>query len=152
MAEQNGDRIRVRLQWIQILDTKEPRFFKQTGNFRFRSKVSSGDDVQVIQLPETGTWSITDNPAWNKRELDKVLFEGTVGEELLIELYGEEVDRFSKNDPLQLYRRKLAGPVDSWLGWYGPGEDIPDDSAAPKSTEDPEMMDEWRVCFIVERA
>lgn len=152
MAEQNGERIRVRLQWIQVLDTMEPGFFKKTGNFRFRAKVSSAGQERVTQLPESGTWKMTDNPAWNKREMDKVLFEGEVGDELLIELYGEEVDRFSKNDPLELYRRKLTGPVEKWLGWYGPGEDIPEDAAAPKSEEDPEMMEHWRLCYIIERA
>lgn len=152
MPAQNGERIRVRLQWIQILDTKEPRLFKKTGDFRFRAKVSSGDAEQVTQLPERGTWKITDNTAWNKRELDKVLFEGEVGDELVIELFGEEVDRLSKDDPLELYRRKLTGPVDQWLGWYGPGEDIPEDASAPKAAEDPEMMKSWRVCYIIERA
>lgn len=152
MPAHNGERIRVRLQWIQILDTKEPRFFKKTGNFRFRAKVSSGDAEQVTQLPEQGTWKITDNTAWNKRELDKVLFEGEAGDELVIELFGEEIDRFSKNDPLELYRRKLTGPVDRWLGWYGPGEDIPEDATAPTAIEDPEMMESWRVCYIIERA
>lgn len=152
MPTENGDRIRVRLQWIQVLDTKEPRFFKQTGDFRFRAKVSTGGQEEVTQLPEEGTWKITDNTAWNKRELDKVLFEGEAGDELVIELFGEEVDRFSKNDPLELYRKKLTGPVEHWLGWYGPGEDIPEDASAPQSAEDLEMMESWRVCYIIERA
>ena len=33
-------RIRVTLKWIKILDTLEP-FFKETGEFRFCSRVSS---------------------------------------------------------------------------------------------------------------
>lgn len=152
MAEQKGERIRVRLQWIQILNTMEPRFVKKQGDFRFRAKVSTGGREQVTLLPEKGTWKMTDNPAWNKREMDKVLFEGEAGDDLLIELYGEEVDRLSRNERLELYRRKLTGSVQDWLGWYGPGEDIPENAAAPKSEEDPEMMGHWRLCYIVERA
>ena len=33
-------RIRVTLRWIKILDNLEP-FYKETGEFRFRSRISS---------------------------------------------------------------------------------------------------------------
>ena len=40
MSETGGARIRVTLRWLQILDNLEP-FYKEKGEFRFRSVVSS---------------------------------------------------------------------------------------------------------------
>lgn len=146
-----SQRIKVTLKWIQILDNLEP-FFKEKGEFRFRSKVSSdnrGGIVHETQFPETGYWSISDHPAWNKRHLaDRVLFEGEVDDHLVIELFGEELDDFSANDELDHYRRDFTGDVNSWMGRYGPGEDTPDD----QETDDPEAMSNWRICYHIDPA
>ena len=69
---------------------------------------------------------------------------------LVIELFGEELDKFSANDMLEPYRREFRGPVQSWLGTYGPGDDFSEDEAAKSS--DPEMMSNWRVCYFIDRA
>lgn len=149
MAERSGRRIKVILRWIQILDNREP-FWQEKGEFRFRSRVSSanrGGIVQEKRFPEKTTWSISDHPAWNKETLDKVIFEGEVDDHLVVELFGEEVDPMG-TDPLDDYRREFRGPVERWLGRYGPGPDTPEDDP----TVDLERMKYWGVCFDIEPA
>ena len=153
MTEKSGKSIKVVLQWLQILDNLEPAF-KEKGEFRFRSKVwgerENGTKIlQQTQFPEKGYWSISDHPAWNKKDkLDRVVFEGEVDEHLVVEFFGEELDTFSANDQLDHYQREFRGPVEGWLGRYGPGEDLPEDVP----TDDPESMTNWRICYIIERA
>lgn len=150
MAENRGERIRVVLRWVQILDNMEP-FWQEKGEFRFRSKISSdnfGGVLHETRFPETGTWSISSNPAWNKEKLDRPLFEGEIEDHLVIELFGEEVDRFGKNDQLDHYRREFRGSVDEIVGRYGPGPDTPQDDP----TVDLEKMEHWGVCYDIERA
>ena len=149
MTENNGERIKVTLRWIQILDNLEP-FYKEKGEFRFRAVVTSenrGGIEQETKFPETGHWSISDHPAWNREKVDKVLFEGEVDDHLVVELHGEEIDTLSANDLLDVYRREFRGPVDSWVGMYSPGDDISEDEVST----DPESMSNWRVCYIIEK-
>ena len=83
-------RIRVTLKWIKILDKLEP-FFKETGEFQFRSKVSSGNDGGLsaeTRFPEEGHYSLSDKPGWNFVTLNKVLFEGDIEDHLVVELFG----------------------------------------------------------------
>lgn len=143
MAE--GKRIRVTLRWLQILDNLEPAF-DEKGEFRFRSRVSSrnGDVVKEVQFPESGYYSISDHPSWNRlNKLDKVLFEGEVEDHLVVELFGEELDKMSANDHLETYRREFEGPVDQWVGKYSPGDE------GGKET-DPENMSNWRIGYDIE--
>lgn len=137
-------RIRVVLRWIQILDIKEA-FFKKTGQFRFVSTVSGGQDGPVTtNLPENGHLTVSDSFAQNRITFDTVIFEGTAGDDMGVEIRGEEVDRFSKNDPLPVYRREFSGDPSSWVGWYGPGDEEP--------TEEKENLGDWRVCYEIEDA
>ena len=143
MAENGGDRIRVILRWIQIKDNKEAAWDDE-GEFRFTSKVTSGHEVQDLKFPEEGYWSISDHPRRNKVDkIDKVLFEGTPGDSLVVELSGVELDMMTANDHLEEYRREFTGPVDSWLGRHQPTDE---------GTADPENMIDWRVCYDIERA
>jgi hypothetical protein len=149
MAEQTG-RIRVVLRWIQILDTMEPAW-KEKGEFRFTSRVSTdnaGGKVREMRFPEQGHYDISDHPAWNKVVMNRVLFEDEVTDHLVVELRGEELDTFSKNDHLDTYRREFTGDPASWVGWYGPG----DDTAVEINPADPENMSNWRVCYVIENA
>lgn len=146
--EQSADRIRVVLRWIQILDSKEGPF-DDKGEFRFGSKVTTengGGQVQETRFPEEGHWSISDHPAWNREFVEKVLFDGAVDDHLVVELFGEELDRFSANDQLDRYQREFRGPVSDWLGLYGPGDE------ETQVSDDPESMSDWRVCYVIERA
>lgn len=150
MAEATGEKIKVVLRWIQIRDDREP-FWHEKGEFRFQSRVSSENRdgiVQETRFPEEGTWGIRDHPAWNRRSLNKVLFEGEVDDHLVIELFGEEVDPIGKNDPLDEYRREFRGPAESFVGRYGYGQDTPEDDPSV----DLEKMDYWGVCYDIELA
>jgi hypothetical protein len=148
MAEQTG-RVRVILRWIQILDTMEPAW-KEKGEFRFTARVSTenGGIVRESRFPEQGHYDISDHPAWNKVVMNRVLFEDAVQDHLLVELNGEELDTFSRNDQLDAYRREFRGNPSSWFGWYGPG----DDTSAEINPADPENMSNWRVAYVIEPA
>ncbi len=137
-------RIRVTLKSIKILDKLEP-FFKETGEFRFRSRVSSensGGLSEETRFPEEGHYSLSDKPGWNFVTLNKVLFEGDVEDHLVVDLLGEEIDLLSANDELDRYRREFKGPVDDWAGLYEP---------ADEGSSDPEAMSNWRISYIIER-
>ncbi len=137
-------RIRVTLKWIKILDKLEP-FFKETGEFQFRSKVSSGNDGGLsaeTRFPEEGHYSLSDKPGWNFVTLNEVLFEGDIEDHLVVELFGEEIDTLSANDELDRYRREFSGPIDEWVGLYEP---------ADEGSTDLEAMSNWRISYIIEK-
>ena len=137
-------RIRVTLKWIKILDKLEP-FFKETGEFRFRSRVSSensGGLSEETRFPKEGHYSLSDKPGWNFVTLNKVLFEGDVEDHLVVDLFGEEIDVLSANDELDRYRKEFNGPVDDWAGLYEP---------ADEGSSDPEAISNWRISYIIER-
>ena len=133
------------LRWIQILDKMEP-FYKERGEFRFRAKVTTdrGTQIQETKMPSEGHYEISDHPAWNKLNLDKVIFEGEVSGQLKVELNGEELDFLSANDQLDHYERVFSGDPASWIGEYNPGEDA--------TSTDPENMSNWRICYDIEVA
>jgi len=144
----DSQRIRVTVHWVQILDNLEPAY-DETGEFVFKSVVSSdnlGGIRKESRYPKQGHISISDRPFFNKEIINWMIFEGEVTDHLLVELYGEELDTFSANDHLDTYRREFRGPVSSWLGTYGPGEDFSEDQA----TDDPEMMSNWRVNIFID--
>lgn len=142
MEASQGKRVRVILRWIQIKDKLEP-FFKDYGEFFFRSRVTVGSEQVEHRLPEEGHWEITDHPRFSKVDkIDKVIFEGTVGgQDLVVELFGEEIDRFSANDQLDAYRKEFTGDPSTWTGRQAPGDE---------GSADPENMSNWRICYDIE--
>jgi hypothetical protein len=143
MTGEAGQRIQVVLRWIQILDKLEP-FYKDTGEFVFRSKVASGGTVGEHRFPEEGFYAISDKPGWNRLEkLNKVLFDGVPGGELVVELMGEELDQLSANDQLDHYRREFTGDPETWIGHYEPVDE---------GSTDPENMSNWRICYDIVKA
>ena len=143
MSESGGNRIRVTLRWIQIKDNKEAAWDDE-GEFRFRSKVTSGNDVQEHEFPKEGFWSISDHPRRNKVDkIDKVLFEGAAGDSLVVEMFGVELDQLTANDHLEDYRREYTGPMSSWVGRHQPTDE---------GVGDPENMSDWRICYDIEQA
>jgi hypothetical protein len=141
MSENGGGQIRVTLRWIQIKDNKEA-MWDDEGEFRFRSKVTTAGGSHELAFPEQGYWSISDHPRRNKVDkIDKVLYEGDVGDNLVVELFGEELDDFSTNDELQTYRREYTGDPSSWVGRHQPTDE---------GADDPENMSDWRVCYDIE--
>ena len=141
MPANGGTRIRVTLRWIQIKDNKEA-MWDDEGEFRFRSKVTTGGQTNEIEFPEEGYWSISDHPRRNKVDkIDKVLYEGDAGDSLLVELFGVELDQMSANDHLQDYKREYTGDATSWVGRHQPTDE---------GSSDPENMSDWRVCYDIE--
>ncbi len=148
MSETSAEQIKVMVRAVQILDSLD---LDDTGEFVFRSKVSSnnlGGIAEEGRYPANGHIAISEQPVFNRAILNWVIFEGEITDHLMIELTGEELDRFSANDMLETYRREFTGPVADWIGTYGPGEDIGADSG----DEDPEMMTNWRVTIFIDRA
>ena len=143
MSQNGGTRIRVILRWIQIKDNKEA-MWDDEGEFRFRSKVTTGDVVKEVEFPEQGYWAISDHPRRNKVDkIDKELFAGEVGDTLTVELFGVELDQMSANDELEEYRREYTGDPKSWVGRHQPTDE---------GSDDPENMTDWRVCYDIELA
>lgn len=141
MGENEGKHVRVIMRWVQIKDTLEP-FYETHGEFRFRARVSSGEMVVDTRFPEEGHWKISDRPRFNKvTGIDRVLFDGVAGDTLVVELFGEEIDAFSANDPLDAYRREFVGPAEGWAGRQEPGNE---------GVNDPENMPLWRVGYEIE--
>ena len=60
----------------QVKDKLEP-FFKEYGEFFFRTKVTSGAMTVEHRLPEKGHWEISDHPRFSRVDkIDRILFEG----------------------------------------------------------------------------
>lgn len=141
MSDNGGGQIRVTLRWIQIKDNKEAPWDDE-GEFRFRSKVTTAGHTEEMEFPEQGYWKISDHPRRNKVDrIDKVLYEGAVGDNLVVELFGTELDDLSPNDYLQDYRREFTGEASSWVGRHQPIDE---------GSDDPENMTDWRVCYDIE--
>jgi hypothetical protein len=140
MTDTSGKTLRVILRWIQIKDKLEP-FFKDYGEFFFRTRVTSGNRTVEYRLPEEGHWEISDHPRFNRVDkIDKVLYEGEAGESLKVELFGEEIDTLSDNDHLDEYKREFTGDPTSWVGMVAPHDE---------GSEDPENLSNWRVAYEI---
>jgi hypothetical protein len=143
-VHQQGQRVRVVLERIQILDDLDP-FIKGQGEFRFRGRAHSRNNGGLsteLRFPQRGHYSISDVPGHNTVQFDLVLFEGFVEDHLAVELTGIEMDTFDRDDKLCSYRRVFDGPPDRWLGAYGPRDE----------KIDLEDLDAWRVWYRIERA
>lgn len=137
----NAGQIRVVLRWIQIKDNKEA-MWDDEGEFQFRSKITTAGQSHELKFPEQGYWSISDHPRRNKVDkIDKVLYEGPCGDDLVVELFGTELDDFTPNDELEDYRREYSGDPASWVGRHQPTDE---------GSEDPENLTDWRVCYDIE--
>lgn len=143
MAEADSQRIRITLRWIKILDSLEP-FFDDEGEFVFGVKISSGGKTVETRVPEQGFYTISDRPGYNFMELNRVIFDGEVGDDLTVEISGEELDNLSANDQLDTYRRQFTGSADEWYGVYKPLDEA--------GSDDPEALSNWHLCYVIERA
>lgn len=137
--------VRVTVSYVEILDRKD---LDEHGEFVFEFKCSvPGRGLeQKRRIPETGHLAISDHPSMNKVSLNTMIFEGEVadGETLVLEATGKELDRLSKDDELNTYRRELKGPVSEWAGSYSPWDEGSADGA------DPEQLGDWRLAYQVE--
>jgi hypothetical protein len=141
MSYNGGGQIRVTLRWIQIKDNKEA-MWDDEGEFRFRSKITTSGYSHELEFPEKGYWSISDHPRRNKVDkIDKILYEGRHGSDLVVELFGVELDNLSANDHLADYRREFAGDASAWIMRHQPTDE---------GSSDPENMVDWRVCYDID--
>ena len=139
MAE--GQRIRITLNWIKILDSLDTG---DEGQFRFTAKVSSTDHggiAEEIRFPEEGYYPLSSKPGWNFVKLDRVLWEGEIATGMTFEMIGEELDKLSASDFLDHYSRTFAGSPAEWAGRYHPMDE---------GSDDPENMSNWRIAYTID--
>lgn len=141
-----GWHARFILDWIEISDSMD---LDSVGEFRFLFRIRSDCRglLRDTPLPEEGTIDISSDPARNHLgPLDLVLYDGPVeaGEAITLEVTGEEVDRFSRNEPLEWYERSLDGNPGDWAGTYTPWDE------GEADRRDPEHRAQWRMSYRVE--
>lgn len=131
--------LRVTLDRVQILDTKEP-FFERHGEVRLRARISTGPGGGVVEtvIPERGTLRVS--APGEILQLDLVVFEGRVADTLQVELSAVEVDTFSRDDQFEPYRRVHRREAGGLTGAFGPGDE----------RIDPEDLSDWRVWYRIE--
>ncbi|MBC7893293.1 MAG: hypothetical protein H7Y12_13840 [Sphingobacteriaceae bacterium] len=143
-VNQRGQKIRVVLEKIQILDDREP-WFKGKGEFRFYAKVFSPDNGGILReavFPSSGYFKLSDRPGSNEVQLDATLFEDWADTALGIEIGGVELDTFDPDDTLASYKRVFQGKPADWLANYAPtGDPI-----------DPQNMGGWKLWYRIEYA
>jgi hypothetical protein len=140
-GQPRGRKLRVTLDRVQILDTKEP-FFKPFGEIRLRARVSTPDNGGLVHetiAPERGSFRIRAPGEESIVELGVPIFEGYVEEHLVVELRAVEVDRLTKDEAYQTYRRIHRG-AERLAGRYGPDDEL----------LDTEEMTDWRVWYRIE--
>ncbi|MGH2558693.1 MAG: hypothetical protein ACRDJH_06485, partial [Thermomicrobiales bacterium] len=141
-ARQQGQKVRVVLEGIQILDDRDAGA-KDPGEFRFRGTVftrNNGGLGERAIFPERGFYQISDQPRRNAVALDLPLFEGYVEDHLAVEVDGIELDGCVA-ERLCRYRRVFSGAPASWLGSYGPGDEL----------IEAEDLGGWRLWYRIER-
>jgi hypothetical protein len=139
---QKGQRLKVVLEKIQILDDREP-FFKGKGEFRFYSKVYSPDNNGVVQknvFPKKGYFTLGEADGENEIELKSVIFDDYVENALSIQIGGLELDTFDPDDLLCTYKRLFQGKPEDWIGEY----------AAHDGEMNTENLGGWKVWYRVE--
>jgi hypothetical protein len=139
-------RIRVTLEKVQILDDKEP-WFKGRGDFVFRSTVDINQDAcrrHRVRMPERGIVKISDKPGQNVRNLNVCVVDGYLidSDRMTISVQPVEQDWLDPDDKLTRFRRAFDGPPESWVGRYGPDDEVPG--------TDSESLPDWKVWYRVE--
>lgn len=140
--KQKGQRLRVILDKIQILDDREP-FFKGKGEFRFYSKVFSPDNGGILTkhtFPSSGYFSRGEAAGENEIQLEQVIFDDFVEKALFIQIGGLELDTIDPDDQLCTYKRLFTGKPLDWIGGY----------AAHSGEMNIEDVGGWKVWYRVE--
>jgi hypothetical protein len=140
--KQKGQRLKITLEKIQILDDQEP-FFKGKGEFRFYSKVYTPDNGGLIQkntFPQNGHFSLGDKAGQNEVKFDKIIFDDFVENKLSVQIGGLELDTFDPDDKLCTYKRIFDGNIEDWIGNYA-------DHDGEMNTEN---LGSWKVWYRVE--
>lgn len=136
--------IRVTLRGLEVKEVKED-LKDGVGELSFDAVVAPGlQEARAVRrrFPEAGVIELRPG---QRVEANALLFEGYVeeGAPLLVTLGGREHDWTAceeKLDPYATYRRVFRGPVDSWAGEHGPGDE----------KRDPEELADWRVWLRID--
>lgn len=118
--KQHGQRMKITLEKIEILDDREP-FFKGKGEFRFYSKVFTPDNGGILRkraFPDKAHFKLGDTPGENAVELNSVIFDDFVANALSVQIGGLELDTFDPDDKLCTYKRVFTGSPADWIGHY----------------------------------
>ncbi len=140
--KQKGQRLRVILEKIQILDDREP-FFKGKGEFRFYSKIFTPDNDGIISkhtFPSSGYFSRGAAAGDNEIQLEQEIFEDFVEKALYIQIGGVELDTIDHDDQLCAYKRLFKGKPLEWIGEY----------AAHSGEMNIEDVGGWRLWYRIE--
>lgn len=141
---QNGQRIKVILEKIQVTDDLES-WFKGKGEFQFYSKVSTPDNggqEQNMKFPLNKYYKLSDKADRNEIVLNETFFEGYVENNLFVQIGGVGLATFDPDDKLCIYKRRFRGNPRYWIGSYNP------ESSQP-SAED---IGGWMVWYRIEYA
>jgi hypothetical protein len=139
---QKGQRLKVILEKLEILDDREP-FFKGKGEFRFYSSVYSPDNGKIIEkhtFPESGFFSRGDTPGQNEIRLEEVIFDNFVESALFVQVGGLELDSFDPDDQLCTYKRLFSGKPEDWIGEH----------AAHSGAISVENVGGWKLSYKIE--
>jgi hypothetical protein len=143
-TNQHGQKIRVTLEKIQVIDDSEP-WFKGKGEFQFLARVltrDNGGQESTTRFPRQKHYKLSDRPGENEVVIGESLFEGYVEDDLFVRIGGVELDTFDPDDVLATYKRAFAGRVVDWIGSYGPSD----------THETVEDVGNWRVWYRIEYA
>ena len=141
---QNGRKVRVILEKIQITDDREP-FFKKQGEFRFVARAWTPDNGGILKetvLPASGHFSLGGRRGSREVTPNVVLFEDWAEQKLAIEIAGVELDTFDRDDRLDPFKEIFRGDPASWFGSYAPNG----------GAIDPLDLDGWKLWFRIEPA
>jgi hypothetical protein len=139
-------RIRIVLEKVAILDDHEP-WFKGRGEFQFASSVTFNNERtrrHVQRVPERGVLKIGSKPGRNEHTLDVCVFDGLAADSDTMEfaILPVEQDCLDSDDSLKRFRRRFSGPPESWVGRYGPDDEL--------AAADAERLKDWLVWYRVE--
>lgn len=125
---QEGKKVRVVLEKIQIDDDREP-FFKGKGDFCFYARAWTPNNGGILRervFPVDGHYHLDDIAPGNELTLNAVLFDDWVEGKLALQIGGVELDTFDPDDRLAPYKRVFSDNPDDWYGRYVPTGQVVD--------------------------
>jgi hypothetical protein len=137
-------RIRIILDRVQIRNDHD-WWIKGKGEiYLYSSVIINHDSCRTYskRLPETGVIKVSDKKGRNELELNLCLFDGYVAdkESMTLKIQPMERDTFTPDDNLALYQKEFNNAAETWVGNYGPGDEI----------NDKESLSDWLVWYRIE--
>jgi hypothetical protein len=136
-----GMKVRVVLEKIVVLDASD-RFWRHAGELDLHVHVRTNDNGgvdQKMRLPRHGEFKVRNGEVL---KIDEIVFEAFASDHLAISVRATERDCRTPDDDLGRYVRVFRGAPASWLGKYGPSDEV----------IDPEAVGPWQIRYRIERA